>query len=280
MFCDLHTHSTFSDGKDTPEQIVLKALDLGLEAVALCDHDCVDGLPRFLKAARGKNIRAVAGAEFSVDYKDKELHLLALFIPEESFSVLTDLMEKEVRRKEKRNRDLIEKLNAAGYDLSYEEIRSSVPCGKFNRVAIAEAMMKKGYVESVKEAFATVLSEKGEYYEPGKRIDFFEMLEIIRSVKAVPVLAHPFLQLNKEELEEFLPVAKKAGLAGMECMYSDFSVEQTECALELAEKFGLERSGGSDYHGSNKPHINLGVGRGNLRIPDEWVARLESAAVC
>lgn len=275
MYCDLHTHSNFSDGTDTPKQIIDKALRMGLEAVALCDHDCVDGLPQFLSAAKGKNIKAVAGAEFSVEYKEKELHILALFIPTESFDIITRLMRNEIKRKDKRNRELITKLNEAGYDIDYDVIKSKSENGKFNRVAIANELMEKNYVSSTEEAYRTILSEKQGYYNPGKRIDFFDMIEIIKSIKAVPVLAHPFLQLSEEELEEFLPLAKEHGLAGMECYYSEFTPEQTECALRLCDKFSLKYSGGSDYHGENKPHIELGIGKGNLKIPASFAQELE-----
>lgn len=275
--CDLHTHSMFSDGSDTPEQIIEKALKIGLSAVALCDHDCVDGLPRFLNAAKNKDIVAVPGAEFSVDYNGKELHLLALFIPEDAFAELTELMKNDTELKEKSNRLLVESLIGDGYDIDdFETIKNSTPNGKFNRVEVATALMKKNYVSSIKEAFETLLSEEAGYYKPRKRITVWEMIDRIKAIGAVPVIAHPFLNLTEDELSEFLPLAKERGLVGMECYYSDYTFETTERALRMAKLLGLKFSGGSDYHGDNKKHIGLGIGRGNLKIPFEWVEALKN----
>ena len=122
MTCDLHTHSVFSDGTYTPAEIIDAAVGLGLSAVALCDHNTVDGLPGFLAAAEGKNIEAICGAEFSVDYSGTELHLLGLFIPQDRFSQISRLMEEATERKRKSNLDLIDALNRAGYPVSFEEI--------------------------------------------------------------------------------------------------------------------------------------------------------------
>lgn len=276
--CDLHTHSTFSDGTYTPEQIICAAVEIGLSAVALCDHNTVDGLPRFLKAAKGKDIEAVTGAEFSVDYNGKELHLLALFIPESRFSEISDMMYDINMRKEESNRSLIRSLNRAGYDIDFDTIRNSTPNGKFNRANIGAVLTEKGYTKSIDEAFKTLLSpEAGHYKEPG-RPSVWEMLSFVRSVGAIPVLAHPFLNLDEGELFEFLPVAKEKGLVGMECLYSQYDEETTLKALAMVDKFNLNYSGGSDFHGNNKPGIKLGSGKGNLKIPYDWAEQLSKKA--
>lgn len=274
--CDLHTHSVFSDGTYTPAEIIDEAIEIGLSAVALCDHNTVDGLPDFLKAAEGKNITAVAGAEFSVDFDGKELHLLGLFIPEEAFAKISHLMLDVNKRKEESNITLIKSLNQAGYQIDYEALKNSTPNGKFNRAHVAAALIEKGYVESRKEAFETLLSpEAGHYVEP-ERLTVWQMIDFIKDIGAVPVLAHPFLNLSEEELAEFLPEARKRGLAGMECLYSLYDSETTEKAFSLAEKADLEKSGGSDFHGLNKPDISLGTGKGNLKIPYEWAEELKN----
>ncbi|MBO5701228.1 MAG: PHP domain-containing protein [Clostridia bacterium] len=274
--CDLHTHSIYSDGTFSPKEIIDSAVNIGLEAVALCDHNTVDGLPEFLAAAENKSIQAIAGAEFSVDYNGKELHLLGLFIPESAFGTVSELMEDVNEKKRQSNIALIASLNRAGYEIDYEEVKKLTPDGKFNRAHIAEELTRKGYTESIDQAFKTLLSKKAGYYVEPQRIPFFDMIEFIKSVGAVPVLAHPFLDLNKDELEILLPLAKSRGLAGMECYYSKYTEEQTSDALELTERFGLKFSGGSDFHGSRKPDIMLGTGKGNLKIPYDWVAELET----
>ncbi|MBE6943681.1 MAG: PHP domain-containing protein [Ruminococcaceae bacterium] len=275
--CDLHTHSIFSDGTYTPKELLTSAKEIGLSAIALCDHNTVDGLPDFLSAARDIQIEAIPGAEFSVDYWGKELHLLGLFIPEKLFSHVTQLMEAVMERKMQSNLQLIHALNAAGYEIDYDTIKNATPNHKFNRAHIAAELTKKGYTASVKEAFQRLLSPSAGYYQEPERISVWEMLDFIVEIGAVPVLAHPFLNLNEAELLEFLPLAMLHGLAGMECYYSTYDQETTEKSLYLADRFGLKYSGGSDFHGSNKPDIQLGTGKGSLQVPYAWAAELKSA---
>ena len=275
MICDLHIHSIYSDGTSTPCEIIEKSIKLGISAIALTDHNTVDGLPFFEEAALGKNIDIVLGAEFSVDYNGKELHLLGLFIKPEHFNKISALMSEVMELKEQSNIDLVNALVAAGFDLDYNEIKRNTPNGKTNRAHIATAMMNKGYVSSVNEAFKTYLSKDGIYYNEPKRIDVFEMIDFIKSIGAVSVLAHPFLNLSEDELSSFLPIAKQRGLGGMECYYSLYDYETTSTSLRLADKFGLLPSGGSDFHGSRKPDIELGIGKGNLKIPYEWYLELK-----
>lgn len=274
--CDLHTHSVFSDGTYTPKELILSAAQMGLSAIALCDHNTVDGLPDFLSAAQDADIEAIAGAEFSVDYRGKELHLLGLYIPEVCFPAVSRLMEDVMARKMQSNLDLIHALNAAGYDIDYETIKNATPNHKFNRAHIAAELAQKGYTATIKEAFKKLLSPSAGYYKEPERISVWEMLDFIIEIGAVPVLAHPFLNLTETELTEFLPLATLHGLAGMECYYSTYDEETTEKSLALADRFGLKYSGGSDFHGSNKPDIQIGIGKGNLQIPYAWAAELKA----
>lgn len=277
-FCDLHVHSVFSDGTDTPEAIIRAAEGLGLSRVALCDHNTVAGLPDFLAAAHGRSVNAVTGAEFSVNYENTELHLLGLFIQKERFCEVEDFLLREVvRHKEICNREMVASLGRAGYRLDYDEIVRAFPQARINRMHIAAAMVKRGYLSSVAEAFDSLLAKSSPHYRQPKRPDVFEMLDFIRSIGAAPVLAHPFLNLSPDALAKFLPRAKESGLIGMECYYSTFDQAQTALALTLAEANGLLPSGGSDYHGNTKPDIGLGVGRGDLRIPDAWALALDAA---
>lgn len=273
--CDLHTHSTFSDGTYTPEEIIDKSIEIGLSAVALCDHNTVDGIPNFLTAATNKDIEAVPGAEFSVDYNGVELHLLGLFMPAEYLGQITQLMSEVNARKEKSNIDLIDALRKDGIILDYEKIKAETPTGKVNRAHIAAALTQEGYTHSIKEAFSSLLSKDAGYYNEPKRLTVWEMIDFILDIKAVPVLAHPFLNLSFEQLATFLPLAKKRGLIGMECQYSLYDKSTTQTALELAKRFELKPSGGSDFHGEIKQDINLGVGKGQLQIPYEWFLNLK-----
>lgn len=276
-YCDLHTHSTASDGTLTPRELLRAACDAGLSAVALTDHNTVTGLPEFLAAAEEFPIEAVPGIEFSVDYMGTELHLLALFLKPEHFAPITAMMEDFLRRKEQSNRDLVEKLNAAGFLLDYEAIRSGSG-GYVNRAHIAAAMLEKGYTASVKEAFKLYLSPKHGYYVPPRRADVFDMIRFIKDMGAVAVLAHPFLNLEEEALRQFLPEAVGAGLDGMETLYPLFDEQQTRTLASISAEFGLLTSGGSDFHGANKPHIQIGIGQGDLRVPESYCRELKTRA--
>lgn len=276
--CDLHTHSTCSDGTLTPTELVKLALEKNLAAVALTDHNTVAGLPEFLEAARGTELEAVPGIEFSVDYGDIELHILGLFVKPEHYGPITERVEDMLRRKEQSNIDLVKNLEQAGIFLSYEDIKAATTTGQVNRALIAAEMLRKGYVGSIQEAFSKYLKQSHGYYNPPKRPDAFETIRFIRSLGAVAVWAHPFLNLKTEEaIREFLPEACQAGLQGMEVFYPKFDENQTALALQLVKEFGLQPSGGSDFHGENKPDIQLGSGKGSLLLPITLLEGLKSS---
>ena len=276
--CDLHTHSTFSDGKNTPAWIVNESERIGLSAVALCDHNTVQGLPEFVEAAKGKNIEAVSGIEFSVDYLGTELHLLALYIPMQNLDKYTAYVDKSRKNKEESNRAMIDSLCRAGYMIDYDSILASSPSGGFNRVHVANALIERGYLSSVDEGFETILSVEAGHYKPPRRLDVFETIKFILNTGAVPVLAHPLLNLDEDELRTFLNSAAPCGLVGMETDYSESDIAQTTVSVVIAKEFSLLRSGGSDYHGDNKPNIKLGVGYGNLSVPLEFAEKIKSRA--
>lgn len=277
MFCDLHTHSVFSDGTDTPAQLIARAAQMGLTAIALTDHNTVAGLPDFLAAGQGSGVKAVPGCEFSTDYQGVELHILGLYIQPEHYQTVTDLLEKAQRDKEESNRNLVKALNEAGYKIDYEKVNTRSQ-GSVNRAHIAAELMEAGYISSIQEAFQSLLTKKRGFYKPPQRIAAYDCIRFIKSIGSKAVLAHPFLNLKEEAaLRGFLPGAVEAGMDGMEVVYSKFTPEQTERAKQIASEFGLLYSGGSDYHGDNKPDIAMGVGRGNLQIPEAWENRLANA---
>ena len=274
-YCDLHTHSVFSDGTYTPEQIVELAVEMGLSAVALCDHNTIAGLPDFFAAAQGKTIEAVGGIELSTEYGDKDLHIVGLYISPEHYQSITDVLEESNRRKLESNRKLIKDLAALGYILDYDELSARHPGGNINRAHIAAALTEKGYVASIKEAFSGLLSDDGGIYQAPEKIGTMEAISYLKSIDAVVILAHPFYDFTEQELEEFLPEAKAAGLDGMETLYSSFSAQQRAAAARIAEKYGLLFSGGSDFHGANKPDIQLGRGKGDLFVPESFLAAIK-----
>ena len=276
-YCDLHTHSIFSDGTMSPEELVDIAIERGISALALTDHNTADGLARFVKYADKRGLEVAPGVEFSVDYNGRELHLLGLFIGSEDYSAVSELMNEANRRKEESNIALIDALDRAGIKLDYQRIKDSTQSGRINRAHIATAMVEAGYVKDRAEAFEKYLSPSKGFYKEPQRLTALEIIDFIKSIGAVSVLAHPFLNLDYEGLRAFLPMAKARGLVGMECYYSTYDDKTRELSLALAEEFSLIPSGGSDYHGANKPDIDLGSGKGNLRVPYECFCRLKNS---
>lgn len=270
---DLHTHSTFSDGTLTPTQLIREAQTKDLSAVALTDHNTVEGLPEFVCAGLGSGVKVIPGVEFSTEYEGIELHILALFVTPEMYAPITSVLEDFRIRKEKSNEELVTALGKVGIQIDYEKIRRESD-GYVNRAVIAAEMTALGYTASVKEAFKTYLQPEFGYYIPPRRPDAYEMICFIKELGAVAVLAHPLLNLTERQLRGFLPKAVTSGLDAMEIAYPKYSPMETLLAQVVAEDHGLLPSGGSDFHGENKPDIALGTGRDNLCIPDSWLAAL------
>lgn len=271
-FCDLHTHSRYSDGTCTPAELICLAEDAGLAAVALCDHNTVKGLPEFLEAAKISAVEAVPGIEFSTEYRGEELHILGLFVAEEHYGAVNALLEEALRRKEQSNIALVERLKEQGLPIDYWAIKAETPGGSVNRAVIGAYLLSNGFCGSMEEAFDRWLSRERGFYVPPKRPDAYEVIRFIKSIGAAAVLAHPLLDLDGADLREFLSGAE--GLDGMEVYYAKYTPEETALACRIAEEYGLVKSGGSDFHGTNKPDIRMGVGRGNLRVGMECLEEL------
>lgn len=274
QLCDLHAHSVYSDGTSTPAELITLAKQAGLCAIALTDHNTVSGIPAFLSAAENSGVMPVPGIEVSTDYMGDELHIVGLFKSLDHLAEVEAYVAAYLQRKEQSNVDLCRNLCAAGYEVSYEKIKSATPDGTVNRALIAAELMRLGYVESIKAAFSTLLSKKGGFYHEPQRPEALEVIPKLIEFDAVPILAHPFLSLDEPKLREFLPKAKAVGLVGMETNYSTFSPEQTALAHDLVKEFDLKPGGGSDYHGTNKPDIRIGIGRGNLQVPYDYYPAL------
>lgn len=272
--CDLHTHSTFSDGTYTPEEIIDLAVNTGLGAVALTDHNTVSGLERFISYGKDKPIDIVPGIEITTDYNGIEFHILGLFIKLNMFNQINDYLKIASDRKERSNVLLAERLNDNGYKIDYEKIKNLSPSGRINRANIAAELERLGYIESVKMAFSTILSSEYGFYEQPERLSALETIEFLKSIGAVSVWAHPLISTNYDICEEFLYIAKDKGLIGIETVYSLYSEKDSEFAKKMCEKFGLLESGGSDFHGEIKPDILLGRGNGNLRVPYTFYEKL------
>lgn len=278
LLCDLHTHSTYSDGTLTPEALIELALELRLGAVALTDHNTVAGCTRFAAAAEGKPIHAVCGTEFSADLEDEELHLLGLFLPPQAFDEVTAFAAERNAMKESSNRQTIENLRAAGFDISYDELCAAFPGIFRNRSHIAQLLIRKGIVQTVDEAFRKLLDADCGFYIRPRNPGFFQTIRQIKAWGGVAVWAHPLYHVDIARVCAILPAAVAAGLDGAEVYYSTYSAADTDAMLAAVKAFGLLPSGGSDFHGSVKPSIRLGTGCGSLAVPYSCYEALRARA--
>lgn len=262
--CDLHLHSTRSDGTFSPSGIVDLAIRKKIKAIALTDHNVVDGLEEFYEYAEGK-INYLGGCEFTTEYNGQELHLLGLGLKPKYFPKIREYLARQNKLKEESNRRTIENLARAGYPVDYAEFRGYVGEGFKNRANIASYLEHIGVVKKAQDAFDVLLSPNNIYYAQIKKIDFQECIDFIHSIGGVTIWAHPLFHVDKPTCDKILATVK--GIDGVEVYYSTYSLEEQKFMLKMAKKYHLIKSGGSDFHGSNKPDIQIGKGRGNLKIP-------------
>lgn len=265
-FVDLHIHSTASDGSMTPTEIVRYAKKIGLVAIALTDHDTVDGIEQAMEESKRVGLEVVPGVEISLDY-NTEMHMLGYFF-NDGYKKLEPLLKRFRIGREQRNPRIIEKLNTMGFDISNEEVIAEAQGRVLARPHIASVMVKKGYVKTVAEAFDKYISNGKTAYVKRDSLTPKEGIRAIKEAGGLPVLAHPIhLKLDLEDMDILLSQLVLKGLMGVETYYVDNSREDTINFLKLAQKHNIIATGGSDFHGSFKPDIKMGEGRGNLQVP-------------
>ena len=275
--CDLHSHSYYSDGSLSPKELVALAKRQGLSALALTDHNTAKGLAEFMEAGRQADFETIAGCEFSTEFEGREYHILGLFMPESSWAEIEDYVLLQHMAKRNSNKKLIEKLNDAGFHISYEEVAAITDADEFNRAHVARVLLKKNYVKSVQHAFETLLDQENGYYTPPKRLGSVGTIHFIRQYGGAAVWAHPFHRTDEATVERVLPVFAEQGLDAIETVYTTFTAHETERAKELAAQYGLLESGGSDFHGAAKPNISLGSGYGELVVPYAFCEKLKES---
>lgn len=276
-YIDLHVHSSCSDGTFTPARLVEYAKEKNLAAFALTDHDTAQGLKEAKKAAEGSGIEVVPGIEFSTSYKKKDIHILGLDIDPTCPAFKIHLAESQ-RRREIRNEKMARLLQTReGFDISMDQLKQAYGDVIITRAHFGRYLFEQGYVPTIREAFARYIGDDCPCFIPRERTDPSTIIHLIRNSGGIPILAHPLLyHLSEEKLEALTLSLKAEGLLGLEAIYSS-NVGQDESRLRrLARKLELKISGGSDFHGSNKPLIDLGTGKGNLKIPYSVLEELRS----
>ncbi len=274
---DLHSHSLYSDGSDTPEKLVEKAVRTGLSALALTDHDTVRGVKHAVAAAEGTDLEIVPGVELSTFYKRGEVHIVGLFVDCTNRKFLEALSHISFIREE-RNRKMCAKLNILGIDIDYDNLIEIYGSKTITRSHIADYMLNNGIIQERREAFDKYIGSGCPAHIRWEKITAEHGIELIKSAGGVPILAHPVAyKLTNTELEELIIHLKKHGLEGMEVYYSTNSTSFTDKSMHLARKHGLLVSGGSDYHGRTKPLIYLGTGMGGLKVPDSLLPPIREA---
>ena len=265
---DLHCHSTASDGTCTPSELGQLAADAGLRALALTDHDTVAGIAEF-QAAMPSQIEAVAGVEISSSWYGGSMHLLGLFIDPDS-DVLQTMLEELREQRVRRGKRIVERLASRGCAIDYEEICAEAGGDSIGRPHVASVLVKHGFCSDLRDAFDRYLSDQhvGDIRRwlplPA------EAIEVVHAAGGIVSWAHPSGIHNppRSRLRRTVSKLKEAGLDAIEAYYAQYSPEQSQMVCEIADEFGLKRTGGSDFHGNNTPGVSLGTGLGNLLVPD------------
>ena len=286
QYVDLHTHSTASDGTLTPTQLVNRAQAAGLVGLALTDHDSGNGLLEARAQAEKIGLRFVSGIEISAEYPHPgTMHILGYYIDPLSPGLkrMSDIL---LEGRNNRNPRIIARLNELGCRITLEQVQAIARRGSadarkivLGRPHIAQAMVDAGCVSSVKQAFDVYLGTTGAAYFDKERLTPRQALECIHAAGGLAVLAHP-TQLRTEnpaQLQHVVANLVEAGLDGIEAWHSDHRPQDSQLILELARRYNLITTGGSDFHGTPKPDIALGLGRDNVRVPVEYLDRLEQA---
>jgi predicted metal-dependent phosphoesterase TrpH len=265
---DLHTHTTESDGTLTPKELIEEARRVGLQALAITDHDTLAGYELAVPCAEPSGIELLCGVELSVKYRGGTIHLLAYFLktpPTEQFREWLLWLQAGRRR---RNEALVRKLCAAGMPITLQEVAARGGT-LLARPHFAAVMLEKGYVKSRREAFEKYLDQSGSCYVPRDEPEFEEAVARIHASHGIAVLPHPArIGVRREYLERMVADMCALGLQGIEAYYSEHAPAEAAFFLSLARKFNIAATGGSDFHGGTKPEIALGTGiRNNLQLP-------------
>jgi len=273
---DLHSHTNCSDGSATPAELVWLAASAGAAAVAITDHDTLAGLAEGRAAAQEAGIEFINGVEISAEFHPGTMHILGYLI-DESSTELNAALEELRRARLERNPQIAARLQELGMDVPYEEVAGLAGNEVVGRPHFASLLVRKGYVDTIKEAFDRFLAKGTPAYVEKRRLSPADSIAVIRAAGGVAVLAHPYqMQLSDEDTETQVRQLKALGLDGIEAIYSRLSQSERDRYARLARRLDLLVTGGSDFHGSFKPDIRIVSGLGDLEVPYERLAEIKA----
>lgn len=271
LYVDLHVHSTASDGTMTPSQVVELAVSKNLTAIALTDHDTIDGVEEAIQTAAlfNNSIEIISGIELSVAYKEKDIHILGLFVDHKNNEFILEL-EKARKKRDHRNIKMVENLANAGIDITIDKLKAMAADSVLTRAHFGKYLMAKGYVKSIKDAFDIYLGDDSPYYVQREYLSPKEGIELIHKAGGLAILAHPLIyKYSLKEVEILVDYLYDCNIDGIEIIHSSNTGLDEGHLRRFANKHNLLYSGGSDFHGDNKPNLSIGIGYGNLKIKKE-----------
>jgi 3',5'-nucleoside bisphosphate phosphatase len=265
-FADLHLHTNFSDGTFTPEELVLHAQQAGLACIAVTDHDSVEACARAAAACAAVKMEFISGAELTAEHDDTELHVLGYFLDIHNGRLLTEIARFQVVR-QNRIHEMVARINELGTPLRAESVFALANCKSPGRPHVARAMVKEGLVKNLDEAFERFLKKGRPAWVPKSKISALEAIELIHQAGGLAVMAHPGLNRT----DNIIPALVAAGMDGIECFHTKHSTALSERYLEIADKYHLLVTGGSDCHGFSKGKPLIGT----VRLPYEHVEKMK-----
>ncbi|NKB81693.1 MAG: PHP domain-containing protein [Nitrospirales bacterium] len=275
---DLHLHTTYSDGSYPPDHVVALASQAGVTTMAITDHDTVDGLAEAIQAGRQRGIEVIPGIELSSQTAGIETHILGYFFDWNQPELKQHLLNQRQTR-HSRNYHILETLKTLGLAVTYEEVKARAGSDSIGRPHIAKVLLEKGYVSCLKDAFDRYLGAGKPAYVPIDCPSTAEAIAWIREAGGIPVLAHPiWVKRYTQNIRKLCQELKDQGLQGIEVFHSSHQPKDMHICLEVARQVGLLATGGSDFHGHATPTVQVGKGRGNLKVPLALLEPLKKAA--
>jgi 3',5'-nucleoside bisphosphate phosphatase len=267
MRADLHVHTSASDGTLTPPDLIIKAQSIGLDVIAITDHDTVDGIHSALSTAQSFQLQVIPGVEISTDIKDNEVHILGFFVDYTDVEFGKKLVRLRLSRQERAEK-MVAKLAKLGMTISYQRVLEIAGEGSVGRPHIAQALLEKGYIYTFREAFDKFLGRNCPAYVERLKMTPEEAVELIRDTNGLPVLAHP---ANIDNIDQMVGRLIEHGLIGVEVYYQDYNIDIIRRLQSITKRYNLVNTGGSDFHGDN---ISAGAPLGSVEVPEEAVLKL------